>query len=97
MVMVVEICPCQVGFQNNATPGQRNVMQTPTIDALSREGIVLTDYTVFRYVCVCVCVCVCVFVSVNVNVCMCVGVWVVVVERTFMDSPFSSSHITLVV
>eukprot|EP00035_Acanthoeca_spectabilis_P032755 m.20201 g.20201 ORF g.20201 m.20201 type:complete len:549 (-) comp5549_c0_seq1:372-2018(-) len=38
-----------VGFQNNATPGQQNVMQTPTIDALAKGGVILSDYTVYKY------------------------------------------------
>eukprot|EP00038_Savillea_parva_P012281 m.203553 g.203553 ORF g.203553 m.203553 type:complete len:523 (+) comp22152_c0_seq1:1-1569(+) len=36
-------------FQNNATPGQHNVMQTPNIDALAHSGVILTDYTVYKY------------------------------------------------
>eukprot|EP00041_Stephanoeca_diplocostata_P018063 m.374793 g.374793 ORF g.374793 m.374793 type:complete len:307 (-) comp20910_c0_seq1:1957-2877(-) len=38
-----------VGFQNNATPNQRNVMQTPHIDELAHSGVVLDDYTVYKY------------------------------------------------
>lgn len=38
-----------VGFQNNAIPTQRNVMQTPHIDTLATSGVVLDDYTVYKY------------------------------------------------
>eukprot|EP00039_Didymoeca_costata_P024008 m.8970 g.8970 ORF g.8970 m.8970 type:complete len:559 (+) comp3984_c0_seq1:142-1818(+) len=38
-----------VSFQNGALPGQSNKIISPTMDKLASEGVVLDDYTVFKF------------------------------------------------
>ena len=49
LVVVDDLGWNDVGFQRNATPGQHNVMRTPQLDRLAREGVRLADFAVYKY------------------------------------------------